>query len=123
MAMVTIGVPAHVDAGKTTPTERILSTTDAIADAMVSFRLNQPMVNLIDTPGHADVVAAVARSLRVPDGVMPVIASVEGVQPQTRRLARTIGAAGLPILIFINTVDRLGARGEARRFPCTLSRR
>ena len=70
-------------------------------------------VNLIDTPGHADFVAEVERSLRVLDGVVLVVSAVEGVQPQTRRLARAIRAAGLPLLIFINKIDRLGARGDA----------
>src|SRR5439155_1983229 len=69
--------------------------------------------NLIDTPGHGDFVAEVERSLRALDGVVLVVSAVEGVQPQTRRLARAIRAAGLPLLIFVNKVDRLGARGEA----------
>jgi len=139
MAMVTIGILAHVDAGKTSLTERILFTTGlipavgsvdhgttqtdtlaverargiTIQSAVVSFPLNTRTVTLIDTPGHADFIAEVARSLRVLDGVVLVVSSVEGVQPQTRRLARAIGAANLPMLIFVNKIDRLGARGEA----------
>jgi len=139
MAIVNIGILAHVDAGKTTLTERILfetgviravgsvdkgtTQTDTLAlerargitiqSAVVSFYLHTLKVNLIDTPGHADFVAEVERSLRVLDGVVLVVSFVEGVQPQTRRLARAIRAAGLPMLIFVNKIDRLGARGAA----------
>ena len=139
MAIVNLGILAHVDAGKTSLTERILFETGVIAavgsvdkgttqtdtlelerargitikSAVVSFQLNTLKVNLIDTPGHADFVAEVERSLRVLDGVVLVVSSVEGVQPQTRRLTRAIRAAGLPLLIFVNKIDRLGARGEA----------
>ena len=139
MAIVNIGILAHVDAGKTSLTERILFETGVITSvgsvdkgttqtdtmelerargitiksAVVSFQLNDLKVNLIDTPGHADFVAEVERSLRVLDGVVLVVSAVEGVQPQTRRLARAIRAAGLPMLIFVNKIDRLGARGEA----------
>nr|AIA10937.1 elongation factor Tu GTP binding domain protein [uncultured bacterium] len=139
MAIINIGILAHVDAGKTSLTERILFETGVIKaigsvdkgttqtdtmelerargitikSAVVSFHLNQRKVNLIDTPGHADFVAEVERSLRVLDGVVLVVSAVEGVQPQTRRLARAIRAAGLPLLIFVNKVDRLGARSGA----------
>ena len=139
MAILNIGILAHVDAGKTSLTERILYETGVIAaigsvdkgttqtdtlelerargitikSAVVSFQLDHLKVNLIDTPGHADFVAEVARSLRVLDGVVLVVSAVEGVQAQTRRLARAIRAAGLPLLIFVNKIDRLGARGEA----------
>jgi len=139
MAIVNIGIVAHVDAGKTSLTERILFETGVIASvgsvdkgttqtdtmelertrgitiqsAVVSFHLHALKVNLIDTPGHADFVAEVERSLRVLDGVVLVVSSVEGVQPQTRRLARAIRAAGLPMLIFVNKIDRLGAHGDA----------
>src|SRR6187401_3203755 len=139
MAIINIGVLAHVDAGKTSLTERILfeagvirsvgsvdkgtTQTDTlelerargitIKSAVVSFQLNGLKVNLIDTPGHADFVAEVERSLRVLDGVVLVVSAVEGVQPQTRRLARAIRAAGLPLLILVNKVDRLGARSDA----------
>ncbi|HEY8291523.1 MAG TPA: translation factor GTPase family protein [Thermomicrobiales bacterium] len=138
MAIVNIGILAHVDAGKTTLTERILFETGVITSvgsvdkgttqtdtmdlerargitivsAVVSFQLHTLKVNLIDTPGHGDFVAEVERSLRVLDGVVLVVSSVEGVQPQTRRLARAIRAANLPMLIFVNKIDRLGARGE-----------
>jgi ribosomal protection tetracycline resistance protein len=138
MAIVNIGILAHVDAGKTSLTERILFETGVIRSvgsvdkgttqtdtlelerargitiksAVVSFQLNDLKVNLIDTPGHGDFVAEVERSLRVLDGVVLVVSAVEGVQSQTRRLAQAIQAAGLPMLIFINKVDRLGARGD-----------
>jgi ribosomal protection tetracycline resistance protein len=138
MAIINIGILAHVDAGKTSLTERILFETGVISSvgsvdkgttqtdtmelerargitiksAVVSFQLNNLTVNLIDTPGHVDFVAEVERSLRVLDGVVLVIPAVEGVQPQTRRLVQAVRAAGLPMLIFINKIDRLGARGE-----------
>jgi len=139
MAIVNIGILAHVDAGKTSLTERILFATGAIKavgsvdkgttqtdsmelerargitikSAVVSFQLHDLKVNLIDTPGHGDFVAEVERSLRVLDGVVLLVSAVEGVQPQTRRLARAIRAAGLPLLIFVNKIDRLGARDAA----------
>ncbi len=139
MAIVTIGILAHVDAGKTSLTERILYETGVIPAlgsvdrgttqtdtlelerargitikaAVAAFQLDALTVNLIDTPGHPDFIAEVERSLRVLDGVVLVVSAVEGVQSQTRRLARAVRAAGLPMLVFINKVDRLGARGEA----------
>jgi ribosomal protection tetracycline resistance protein len=138
MAIVNLGIVAHVDAGKTSLTERVLFETGVIKavgsvdkgttqtdtmelerargitikSAVVSFHLHDLKVNLIDTPGHADFVAEVERSLRVLDAVVLVVSAVEGVQPQTRRLARAIRAAGLPLLVFVNKIDRLGARGE-----------
>jgi ribosomal protection tetracycline resistance protein len=138
MAVINIGILAHVDAGKTSLTERILFETGVIKavgsvdkgttqtdtlelerargitikSAVVSFPLNELKVNLIDTPGHADFVAEVEWSLRVLDGVVLVVSAVEGVQAQTRRLARAIRAADLPMLLFVNKIDRLGARAE-----------
>jgi len=138
MAIINIGILAHVDAGKTSLSERILFATGVITavgsvdkgttqtdtlelerargitikSAVVSFQLNNLKVNLIDTPGHPDFVAEVARSLGVLDGVVLVVSAVEGVQSQTRRLARAVRAAELPMLIFVNKIDRLGARGE-----------
>jgi ribosomal protection tetracycline resistance protein len=106
MAIVTIGIPAHVDAGKTTLTARLL-------DAAGSCQLNERNVNLIETPGRA----AAERSPRVLDAVL-VVSAVEGVPAQTRRLVRVVRAAGLPLLILVNTVDRLGARGATGRGPC-----
>jgi ribosomal protection tetracycline resistance protein len=139
MAILNIGILAHVDAGKTSLTERVLFETGVIRTigsvdkgttqtdtlelerargitikaAVVSFPLHGLTVNLIDTPGHSDFIAEVQRSLRVLDGVVLVISAVEGVQSQTRRLARAIRAAKLPMLIFVNKIDRVGARGDA----------
>ena len=98
---------------KPTPWSWNAPAASPFTSAVVSFQLNTLKVNLIDTPGHADFVAEVERSLRVLDGVVLVVSAVEGVQPQTRRLARAIRAADLPMLIFVNKIDRLGARGEA----------
>jgi len=138
MAIINLGILAHVDAGKTSLTKRIhfetgiikaigsvdkgTTQTDTlelerargitIKSAVVSFQLSSLKVNLIDTPGHADFVAEVARSLDVLDGVILIVSAVEGVQAQTRRLARAVRAAGLPVLIFINKIDRLGARSQ-----------
>jgi len=138
VAMITIGILAHVDAGKTSLTERILFNTGiipsvgsvdwgttqtdtmelerargiTIKSAVVSFPLNQLKVHLIDTPGHADFVAEVERSLAVLDSVVLVVSAVEGVQAQTRRLVGAVRAARLPMLLFINKVDRSGARAE-----------
>lgn len=139
MSILNIGILAHVDAGKTSLTERILYATNVIdsvgsvdkgttqtdtmelerargitiKSAVVSFQLSDLKVNLIDTPGHSDFVAEVERSLRVLDGVVLVVSAVEGVQSQTRRLARAIREAQLPVLIYINKIDRIGARSDA----------
>ena len=138
MAIITIGILAHVDAGKTSLTERILFETGIISEigsvdrgttrtdslelersrgitiqsAVVSFWLDTLKVNLVDTPGHVDFVAEVERSLRVLDAVVLVISAVEGVQSHTRRLVRAVRAIGLPMIIFINKTDRAGARPE-----------
>jgi len=135
MPILNLGILAHVDAGKTSLTERILfetSVIDAIGrvdsgttqtdtldlerqrgitiqSAVVSFRLGDLKVNLIDTPGHADFIAEVERALVVLDGVVLVVSTVEGVQPQTRKLARAIRALGIPLLVFFNKIDRIGA--------------
>ncbi len=139
MPSLNLGILAHVDAGKTTLTERILFETGVIAaigrvdhgttqtdtlelerqrgitiqSAVVSFRLGDLTVNLIDTPGHSDFIAEVDRALQVLDAVIVVISAVEGVQPQTRKLVRAVRAAGLPLLIFANKIDRAGARSDA----------
>ncbi len=139
MAIVTIGILAHVDAGKTSLTERILYETGVIAapgsvdkgttqtdslelerargitikSAVAAFHLHQLEIDLIDTPGHADFVAEVERSLRVLDAVVLVVSAVEGVQPQTVKLARAIRAAKRPLVLFINKIDRMGARPDA----------
>src|SRR5512132_420340 len=126
---------AHVDAGKTTLTERLLyaagvidvlgsvddgsTQTDTLAlerqrgitikSAVVSFRIDDVTVNLIDTPGHPDFIAEVERVLSVLDGAVLVVSAVEGVQPQTLVLMRTLRRLCIPTLIFVNKVDRRGA--------------
>ena len=131
-----IGVLAHVDAGKTSLTERLLFESGAISTlgtvdsgdtqtdtlaleqqrgitiraAVAPFTWNDRQINLIDTPGHPDFIAEVERSLSVLDAVVLVVSSVEGVQPQTRRLARAIRTIDLPCIIFCNKIDRTGAR-------------
>jgi len=139
MPILNLGILAHVDAGKTSLTERILFETGVIAtvgrvdkgdtqtdtlalerergitiqSAVVSFQLGDLKVNLIDTPGHTDFVAEVERALRVLDGVILVVSAVEGVQAQTRKLARAVRALGLPLLLAINKIDRAGARTDS----------
>ncbi|HEY3562498.1 MAG TPA: translation factor GTPase family protein [Kribbella sp.] len=131
-----MGIVAHVDAGKTSLTERLLyaagvvdrvgrvddgnTRTDSmdlerkrgitIRSAVVSFMLGDLPVNLIDTPGHSDFIAEVERALSVLDGAVLVISAVEGVQPQTRLLMRTLDRLRIPVLLFVNKIDRVGAR-------------
>ena len=138
MSTLNLGIVAHVDAGKTSLTERLLfaagvidtigrvddgsTQTDTLAlerqrgitirSAVVSFAVDDLTVNLIDTPGHPDFIAEVERTLSVLDGAVLVISAVEGVQAQTRVLMRALRRLGLPTLIFVNKIDRAGARGE-----------
>jgi ribosomal protection tetracycline resistance protein len=133
-----LGILAHVDAGKTTLTERLLyaagvideigsvdagtTQTDSlplerqrgitIKSAVVSFAIGDVTVNLIDTPGHPDFIAEVERVLNVLDGAVLVISAVEGVQPQTRILMRTLQRLRTPTLLFVNKIDRPGASDE-----------
>jgi len=135
MKYVNIGIVAHVDAGKTSLTERLLFTagvideigsvdagstqTDTLAlerqrgitikAAVVSFVIDDVTVNLIDTPGHPDFIAEVERVLSVLDGAVLVISAVEGVQAQTRILMRALQRLHIPTLMFINKIDRGGA--------------
>ena len=135
-----LGIVAHVDAGKTTLTERLLyaagvidevgsvdkgtTQTDSlpleqqrgitIRAAVVSFDLGDLTVNLIDTPGHPDFIAEVERVLSVLDGAVLVISAVEGVQPQTRVLMRALRRLRIPTLLFVNKMDRVGRRLRAR---------
>lgn len=130
-----LGILAHVDAGKTTLTERLLyaagvidevgsvddgtTQTDSLAleqqrgitikSAVVSFAIDDVTVNLIDTPGHPDFIAEVERVLSVLDGAVLVISAVEGVQPQTRLLMRALKRLRVPTLMFVNKIDRGGA--------------
>ncbi|HEY7918024.1 MAG TPA: translation factor GTPase family protein, partial [Streptosporangiaceae bacterium] len=83
-----------------------------IKSAVVSFAVGDLTVNLIDTPGHPDFIAEVERTLAVLDGAVLVISAVEGVQAQTRVLMRALRRLALPTLIFVNKIDRAGARGE-----------
>ena len=133
-----LGILAHVDAGKTTLTERLLYTagvidalgsvdagttqTDSLSlerergitikSAVVSFTIDDVTVNLIDTPGHPDFIAEVERVLRVLDGAVLVLSAVEGVQPQTRVLMRALQRLATPTLLFVNKIDRAGADDE-----------
>lgn len=136
-----LGIVAHVDAGKTSLTERLLldagvisalgsvdagsTQTDTLAlerqrgitirAAVVSFEIaaatGPPVtVNLLDTPGHSDFIAEVERSLAVLDGAVLVISAVEGVQAQTRVLMRVLRRLGIPTVVYVNKIDRAGAR-------------
>ncbi|MEU2683399.1 GTP-binding protein [Streptomyces hygroscopicus] len=133
-----IGVLAHVDAGKTSLTERLLydagvidrlgsvdagdTQTDTgeierqrgitVRSAVASFTTGDTQINLIDTPGHSDFIAEVERALGVLDGAVLVLSAVEGVQAQTRVLMKTLRRLRLPVLLFINKIDRAGARDE-----------
>jgi ribosomal protection tetracycline resistance protein len=139
MRMLNLGILAHVDAGKTSLTERLLfeggaiarmgavdegnTQTDAmdlerrrgttIRSAVATFTSGDHEIHLIDTPGHADFIAEVERALGVLDGAIPVLSAVEGVQAQTRLLMRTLREMGLPTLLFVNKIDRPGARYES----------
>jgi ribosomal protection tetracycline resistance protein len=130
-----LGILAHVDAGKTSLTERLLHSagvideigsvdagstqTDSLAlerqrgitikSAVVSFTVGDVTVNLIDTPGHPDFIAEVERVLGVLDGTVLVISAVEGVQAQTRVLMRALRRLRIPTIIFVNKTDRAGA--------------
>ncbi len=133
-----LGILAHVDAGKTTLTERLLYSAGVIAEvgsvdkgttrtdslaleqqrgitiksAVVSFPIDDVTVNLIDTPGHPDFIAEVERVLSVLDGCVLVLSAVEGVQPQTRILMRALQRLEVPTLLFVNKIDRAGADPE-----------
>jgi ribosomal protection tetracycline resistance protein len=84
-----------------------------IRSAVVSFELGDLTVNLIDTPGHSDFIAEVERALSVLDGAVLVISAVEGVQVQTRLLMRTLSRLRIPTVLFVNKIDRMGARYES----------
>jgi ribosomal protection tetracycline resistance protein len=133
-----LGILAHVDAGKTTLTERLLyaagvidavgsvdggtTQTDSLAleqrrgitikAAVASFAVDDVDVNLIDTPGHPDFVAEVERVLSVLDGAVLVLSAVEGVQAQTHVLMRALQRLQVPTLLFVNKIDRAGAECE-----------
>ena len=130
-----IGIIAHIDAGKTTTTERIMfytglthrigsvddgnTVTDwmvqerergiTIVSAAVSAEWNGYQVNIIDTPGHIDFTAEVQRSLRVLDGGVVVFDAVQGVEPQSETVWRQADRYGVPRICFVNKMDRVGA--------------
>ncbi|MCH8268292.1 MAG: elongation factor G [Acidobacteria bacterium] len=130
-----IGIMAHIDAGKTTTTERILYYTGithrmgevhegtAIMDYMAQEQergititsaattcfWNDTRINIIDTPGHVDFTAEVERSLRVLDGAVAVFDAVAGVQPQSETVWRQADKYGVPRIAFVNKMDRVGA--------------
>jgi elongation factor G len=133
-----IGIIAHIDAGKTTTTERILyytgtihrmgdvdkgsTTTDyleeerergiTIVAAAITCRWKDTTINIIDTPGHVDFTAEVERSLRVLDGAVVVFSAVEGVEAQSETVWRQAAKYQVPRLCFINKMDRIGADFE-----------
>ena len=133
-----LGILAHVDAGKTTLTERLLYDAGAIdapgsvdagttqtdtldlerlrgitiRSAVASFAVGDVDVNVLDTPGHPDFIAEVERVLRVLDGAVLVVSAVEGVQSQTRVLMRALRRLGVPTIVFANKIDRPGADEE-----------
>ena len=134
-----IGIMAHIDAGKTTTTERILyytgrtyklgevhdgtatmdwmeqeqergiTITSAATTAFWPRRGEQYRINIIDTPGHVDFTVEVERSLRVLDGAVTVLDAVGGVEPQTETVWRQADRYGVPRIIFVNKMDRVGA--------------
>ncbi|MBO4498665.1 MAG: elongation factor G [Bacteroidaceae bacterium] len=130
-----IGIAAHIDAGKTTVSERILFFTGVnrkvgethdgsatmdfmkqeqergitIASAAITTRWNDCQINLIDTPGHVDFTAEVERSLRVIDGVVAVFCAVGGVQPQSETVWNQADKYRVPRIAFVNKMDRMGA--------------
>jgi len=130
-----IGIMAHIDAGKTTLTERMLfytgtihrmgevhdgaTTTDwmvqerergiTITSAAITCAWKDVKINLIDTPGHVDFTIEVERSLRVLDGAVAVFTAVDGVEPQSETVWKQAEKYGVPRIAFINKMDRIGA--------------
>jgi len=133
-----IGIMAHIDAGKTTTTERILFYTGrthrlgevhegtaimdwmeqeqergiTITSAATTCSWRDVRINIIDTPGHVDFTAEVERSLRVLDGAVAVFDAVHGVQPQSEKVWRQADKYGVPRICFINKIDKMGADFE-----------
>src|SRR5512136_2933377 len=130
-----IGIAAHIDAGKTTLTERMLyytgrvyrpgevdegsATMDwmdqerergiTITSAATSCEWRDHIIHIIDTPGHVDFTIEVERSLRVLDGVIAIFSAVEGVEPQSETVWHQADKYGVPKLAFVNKMDRIGA--------------
>ena len=135
----TFGIVAHIDAGKTTLTERILFDTGAqswvgsvdegtaamdfmpaersrgisITSAATRAAWGDHVMQVVDTPGHVDFVAEVERCLRVIDGAVVLVDGVRGVESQTRAVWAQAVSAGLPRLVFVNKLDRAGAAFRA----------
>jgi elongation factor G len=133
-----IGILAHIDAGKTTTTERILYTTGitykigevdegtavmdwmaqeqergiTITSAATTCYWNRHRINIIDTPGHVDFTAEVERSLRVLDGAVVILCGVGGVEPQSETVWRQADKYRVPRIVFINKMDRVGTDPE-----------
>ncbi len=133
--VLTLGIFAHANAGKTTITEHLLYHTNVIQkigrvdsgntvtdnmkveqergitvrDSIVSFKLNNKKIQLIDTPGHVDFSAEVERAINVLDGAVLVISGVEGLEAQTYTIWRALQEKNIPVIIFINKMDRKGA--------------
>ncbi len=133
-----IGIMAHIDAGKTTTTERVLYYTGithkmgevhegtavmdwmeqeqergiTITSAATTCFWNDLRINIIDTPGHVDFTAEVERSLRVLDGAIAILGAVEGVEPQTEAVWRQADKYRVPRIVFVNKMDRIGADFE-----------
>ena len=130
-----LGILAHVDAGKTTVTEQMLylsGSTRAVGNvdkgtslsdtldvekkrgisvraSSLAFSWQDVQINLIDTPGHVDFSAEVERSLRVLDCAVLVLSAVEGIQAQSEPIWDALRAMGIPVVLFINKIDRKGA--------------
>ncbi len=130
-----IGIMAHIDAGKTTTTERILYYTGityklgevhdgtavmdwmeqeqergiTITSAATTCFWRDHRINIIDTPGHVDFTAEVERSLRILDGAVAVFDAVAGVEPQSETVWRQADKYGVPRICFVNKMDRVGA--------------
>lgn len=133
--VLTLGIFAHANAGKTTITEHLLYHTGVInnigrvdygdtvtdnmkveqergitvRDSLVSFNINDINIQLIDTPGHIDFSAEVERAINVLDGAVLVISGVEGLEAQTYTIWRALQEKNIPVIIFINKMDRQGA--------------
>ena len=139
MRTLNLGILAHVDAGKTSLTERLLHSAGVIDEigsvdagtshtdvldlerrrgitieaAVVSFVVGDVTINLLDTPGHPDFIAEVERALGVLDAAVLVVSAVEGVQSQTRVLMRSLQRLCIPTVLFVNKIDRVGAQEGA----------
>ena len=133
--VLTLGIFAHANAGKTTITEHLLYHTNiinqigkvdtgntvtdnmkieqergiSVRDSVVSFKLADKTIELIDTPGHIDFSAEVEKAINVLDGAVLVISGVEGLEAQTYTIWRALKEKNVPVIIFINKMDRKGA--------------